>query len=56
MEQISVNKFNVIELSTADYLNVNGGTYESGYAAGQAARKWFDTAVVEWQILRWIFL
>jgi len=49
----------VIELNLNELLNVNGGTYASGYeaghSAGEAVRKYVDSALLEWQILRWIF-
>jgi len=51
---------NIIELNASELLNINGGTYASGYEAGHSAgatfRKYVDGVLMEWQILRWIFL
>lgn len=46
----------MIELNFNELLNVNGGTYASGYEAGhsvgQTVRKYIDTALLEWQFLK----
>jgi len=56
MNQFDINQFNVVEVSSSESMFINGGTYESGYSAGAAVRKYVDAALLEWQILKWIFI
>ncbi len=58
MDKFNNDKFNVVELSTSEFLDINGGSqksYSNGYAAGAAVRKFIDNATMEWAILKWIF-
>lgn len=51
--------YNTVELSIFELEYINGGnqaSYNNGYSAGSAARKWFDNICTEWAILRFVFL
>lgn len=59
MKKLNIQTWNVTVLRNNELLNVNGGSFQSGYEAGNTAgatvRRWVDTALTEWAILRLIF-
>lgn len=58
MDKFNNDKFNVVELSTSEFMDINGGSqqsYSNGYGAGAAVRKFIDNVALEYAILKIFF-
>jgi len=53
----TVNMFNerVLELTNNEMLAINGGTYASGYAAGEKVGQYVKQALYDWGLFKLLF-
>lgn len=57
MDKFNIDKSAIVDLSTSELMYINGGSqqsYNSGYSAGAAFRKYVDAALLEWGALRFL--
>lgn len=51
MKTVQISNESILELTNNEMLAINGGTYQSGYAAGQEVGQYVKQALNDWGVL-----